>query len=209
MREGLYRVGRSIGAVKRTSFSWLSSDTHPHFTTIAAFVSTSREQVIKLFGDVLLICDKMGLIGREMLAVDGCKLVSNASKEWSGTKGELSKKRQKDGAGGALLGGEAPGDGRQGRASFYGRARAKADRDATGEEKKAKGWLKQNEEKIGKSGEPRKSNLTDNESGKMKSSHGVIQGYDGVAAVDGKHQLIVHAEAFGQPQEHELLKPVI
>src|SRR5207244_10481681 len=43
----------------------------------------------------------------------------------------------------------------------------------------------------------------------MKSSHGVIQGYDGVAAVDQKHQVIVHAEAFGQPQEHDLLKPMV
>jgi hypothetical protein len=75
--------------------------------------------------------------------------------------------------------------------------------------KKLKSWLKQNEEKIGRSGKPRKSNLTDNESAKMKSSHGVIQGYDGVAAVDQKHQVIVHAEAFGQPQEHELLKPMV
>ena len=75
--------------------------------------------------------------------------------------------------------------------------------------KKLKSWLKQNEEKIGKSGKPRKSNLTDNESAKMKSSHGVIQGYDGVATVDSKHQVVVHAEAFGQPQEHELLEPMI
>jgi hypothetical protein len=43
----------------------------------------------------------------------------------------------------------------------------------------------------------------------MKSSHGVIQGYDGVAAVDSKHQVVVHAEAFGEPQEHDLLKPMI
>ena len=75
--------------------------------------------------------------------------------------------------------------------------------------KKLKSWLKENEEKIGRSGKPRKSNLTDNESAKMKSSHGVIQGYDGVAMVDSKHQVVVHAEAFGQPQEHELLKPMV
>ena len=75
--------------------------------------------------------------------------------------------------------------------------------------KKLKSWLKGSEEKVGRSGKPRKSNLTDNESAKMKSSHGVIQGYDGVAAVDRKHQVIVHAEAFGQPQEHELLKPMV
>src|SRR5262244_2896972 len=75
--------------------------------------------------------------------------------------------------------------------------------------KKLKSWLKENEEKIGRSGKPRKSNLTDNESAKMKSSHGVIQGYDGVAVVDAKHQVVVHAEAFGEPQEHDLLKPMV
>jgi len=50
---------------------------------------------------------------------------------------------------------------------------------------------------------------TDNESAKMKTSYGVIQGYDGVTAVDGKHQIIVHAEAFGEAQEHDLLKPMV
>ena len=37
----------------------------------------------------------MGLIGKEMFAIDGCKLPSNAYKEWSGTKKELEKKRGK------------------------------------------------------------------------------------------------------------------
>ena len=36
-----------------------------------------------------------------------------------------------------------------------------------------------------------KSNITDNESGKMLTSKGTIQGYNGVAAVDKKHQIIV------------------
>jgi hypothetical protein len=37
----------------------------------------------------------------------------------------------------------------------------------------------------------------------------VIRGYDGVAVVDSKHQIIVHAEAFGVAQEHDLLIPMI
>ncbi|MBK8575653.1 MAG: hypothetical protein IPN90_08245 [Elusimicrobia bacterium] len=49
--------------------------------------------VIKgLFVDVLLYCDELGLIGREMFAIDGCKISSNASKEWSGTKEDFEKK---------------------------------------------------------------------------------------------------------------------
>jgi hypothetical protein len=64
--------------------------------------------------------------------------------------------------------------------------------------KKIKAWLSKNEDKLGATGRTRKSNLTDNESAKMKTSKGVIQGYDGVAMVDAKHQVVVHAEAFGE-----------
>ncbi|OCC16388.1 Mobile element protein [Dissulfuribacter thermophilus] len=43
----------------------------------------------------------------------------------------------------------------------------------------------------------------------MKTSKGVIQGYNGLAMVDAKHQVIVHAEAFGDGQEQHLLEPMI
>ena len=43
----------------------------------------------------------------------------------------------------------------------------------------------------------------------MNTSHGVIQGYDGVAMVDDRYQVIVHAEAFGEAQEQELLEPMM
>jgi hypothetical protein len=78
-----------------------------------------------------------------------------------------------------------------------------------GKVKKIKAWLRDNEDKPGKSGKPVKSNITDNESAKIKTSHGVIQGYDGLAVIDGKHQVVVHAEAFGVAQEHDLLIPMI
>ena len=54
-----------------------------------------------------------------------------------------------------------------------------------------------------------KSNITDNESGKMTTSKGTIQGYNGVATVDKKHQIIIDAQAFGEGQEHHTLKPVL
>lgn len=190
-------------------FMALSADTHPHFTTLADFISSSGEQIIELFCNVLLICEKLGLIGKEMFAVDGCKLGSNASKEWSGTKGELRKKQQKmEQAVRYLVEKHREMDGKSEPDSLVQREEKQIE-TLRAKVKKLKSWLKQNEDKIGKSGKPKKSNLTDNESAKMKSSHGVIQGYDGVATVDSKHQVVVHAEAFGQPQEHELLKPMI
>jgi transposase len=190
-------------------FMALSADTHPHFTTLADFVSSSSEPIIELFRDVLLICNKLGLIGKEMFAVDGCKLGSNASKEWSGSKGELKKKQQKmEQAVRYLVDKHKEMDSKAESDPTVGREQKQIE-TLRAKIKKLKSWLKENQDKIGKSGKPRKSNLTDNESAKMKSSHGVIQGYDGVAAVDQKHQVVVHAEAFGEPQEHDLLTPMV
>ena len=76
-------------------FMALSCDTQPHFTTIADFVSTMDKEITRLFREVLLVCDDLGLIGKEMFAIDGCKLPSNASKEWSGTKADFEKKAAK------------------------------------------------------------------------------------------------------------------
>lgn len=43
----------------------------------------------------------------------------------------------------------------------------------------------------------------------MKTSHGVVQGYTGVAAVDDKAQIVVLASAFGTGQENALLPVVL
>ncbi|MGQ0657197.1 MAG: hypothetical protein ACT4NU_03745, partial [Chromatiales bacterium] len=70
-------------------------------------------------------------------------------------------------------------------------------------------WLAENEDKPGKSGRAKPSHLTDNERAKMKSAHRVIQGDDGVAVVDSNHQVVVHAEAYGEAQAHDLLEPMV
>jgi hypothetical protein len=71
-------------------------------------------------------------------------------------------------------------------------------------------WLKENpEDRRGTRGSVRKSNRTDNESAKMATDKGVVQGYCGVAAVDAKHQIIVEAQAWGTGSEQALLLPVV
>jgi hypothetical protein len=71
-------------------------------------------------------------------------------------------------------------------------------------------WLKENpEDRRGTKGSVRKSNRTDNESAKMATDKGVVQGYCGVAAVDAKHQIIVEAQAWGTGSEQALLLPVV
>src|SRR5690606_30117317 len=76
-------------------FKALSCDTVPHFTTIANFVSSFPVQIESVFEQVLLVCHQQGLLGNELFAIDGCKLPSNAAKQWSGTFKELTAKRKK------------------------------------------------------------------------------------------------------------------
>jgi transposase len=76
-------------------FKALSCDSEPHFTSIASFVSRHGKAITGLFEQVLLICSQEGLLGNELFAIDGCKISSNASKEWSGTFNELDRKRTK------------------------------------------------------------------------------------------------------------------
>jgi transposase len=213
----LYAYSRGIVSSRRIEqacrenviFMALSADTRPHFTTIADFISSMDKEIIHLFRDVLLVCDDLGLIGKEMFAIDGCKLPSNASKEWSGTRADFEKKAAKlEQAITHIMTTHREHD------------RQQTDKDMAAREeqyvhtlqsraRKIREWLKDNDDKPGKTVQPKKSNITDNESAMMKTSHGVIQGYDGETTVDGKHQVIVHAEAFGEAQEHDLLKPMV
>ena len=76
-------------------FKALSCDSVPHWTTIANFIRGKTHEIQELFEQILLICDEQGLLGKELFAIDGCKMSSNAAKEWSGTHKELQQKRDK------------------------------------------------------------------------------------------------------------------
>lgn len=76
-------------------FMALSGDARPSYTHIAKFVRELGPEVHSLFTQVLLTCDRLGLIGRSMFAIDGVKLPANASKERSGTHAELAHRAQR------------------------------------------------------------------------------------------------------------------
>ena len=192
-------------------FMALSADSQPHFTTIAHFISSMHDVITPLFTEVIAICSKAGLIGEELFAIDGCKLPSNASKEWSGTQADFEHKYKKiDRAVRRMLQKHRDEDA-GGQVTDHKRRAAEAKqikrlREVSRTIKKRSRAMT---DKIGHRGQPINSNLTDNDSAKMKTSHGVIQGYIGVSAVDRKHQIIIGAEAFGEAQEHKLLQPLV
>ena len=70
-------------------------------------------------------------------------------------------------------------------------------------------WLAENQPKQGAAGREKQSNITDNDSATMMTSHGVVQGYNSQALIDEKHQVIVHGEAFGNGQDHIHVPPML
>ena len=190
----------------------LSANTRPHFTTIAQFIRELGPAVQKLFVDVLMYCDELGLIGKEMFAIDGCKFPSNASKEWSGTRADFKNKRQKVQATierHVAKHRKQDESGQPGQVPGMRAREEKAIEVLKAKTAKIDAWLRDNpDDRMGSRGTPVKSSMTDKDSAKMASSHGVIQGYNGVAAVDAKHQVIVGAEAYGRAHEAEVLGPM-
>ncbi len=195
---------------EHVTFIALSGDSQPHFTTLAGFVSTLGEDIASIFSQILFICDQQGLIGREMFAIDGVKLPSNASKAKSGTRADFERQAAKlETAAKVMLERHRDTDRHAIEPDLHAKEVqriASLERDAA----QMRQWLAANpEDRKGSKGAIRKSNRTDNESAKMATSKGVIQGYTGVAAVDAKHQIIVEAQAHGTGSEQELLIPVV
>lgn len=191
-------------------FIAMTGDAKPHFTTIADFISRSRDAIAAVFAQVLAILDGEGLIGREMFAIDGVKLPSNASKHRSGTRAEFLARAEKlERAAATMLDRHHANDAAPETPSESRRTTARIER-MTRAARRIRDWLTEHpDDRRGPQGGVRKSNLTDNESAKLATDKGVLQGYCGVAVVDARHQVIVEAQAHGTGAEQELLLPVL
>jgi transposase len=200
---------------ENVTFMALSCGQKPDHSTIAAFVSSMKHEIGSLFCDVLLVCEEEGLLGGTFFALDGLKLPSNASMQWSGTHSKLERKKERIEVKVKQLlkeheredkgDDEPPGPG-----SFRGRAsREKQIKRLQKQAERIEKWLSENDKKIGKNGKEITSNITDNDSAKMITSHGYIQGYNSQAMVDDKHQVVIHGEAFGTVSDHEHVEPMM
>ena len=195
---------------EQITFIALTGDQAPHFTTIASFIRNLGDDISQVFTQVLFICDCQGLIGREMFAIDGVKLPGNASKAKSGTRANFEHQAKKlEASVKTMLMRHRQSDDHGLEPDIVEKEQARIAR-LKQEAIKLRRWLKENpEDRKGSKGAIRKSNRTDNDSAKMATSKGVIQGYTGVAAVDSVHQIIVEAQAHGTGSEQELLMPIV
>lgn len=187
---------------KNTVFMALGNCITPDHSTIAAFISSMEEEAIEIFIKVLLLCDNLGLIGKEMFAVDGCKLPSNASKEMSGTFKDFEKKIEKT----KRIVEKLVEKHKDIDCKDLQESLEKKIKKYNNKVSKFERFMKDHEKKRGHRNRERKSNITDNESAKMFSSHGFIQGYNGISVVDSKYQVVIYPEAFGTVGEAEVFK---
>ena len=208
--RGLVSSRRIAAAcLHNVQFIALSGDSQPSYTHIAKFVRELGDDIQALFTQVLLTCDRLGLIGREMFAIDGVKLPCNASKERSGTHAELAHRAERlDKAARKIIqahqrqdaGGDEVGlDERRAQRVAALHKEAQATRD----------FLSRHAPRRNRKGQELKTNVTDPDSAKMATGKGVIQGYAAQAAVDSEHQVIVAAEVTGSGSEQALLVPMV
>jgi transposase len=214
--RGLISSRRIEGACRENvTFMALSCCQQPDHSTIAAFVSSMTDEILPLFRDVLLVCEETDLLGGTLFALDGLRLPSNASKQWSGTRSELEGRKERiEAKVKKLLCEHTEQDKRDEGSLEAGAPRGGSDRQRQIERLKKKAarierWLRENKAKIGAKGKEITSNITDNESAQMYTAHGIIQGYNGQALADSKRQVIIHGEALGEGQDYEHVPPVL
>jgi len=174
--------------------------------------STLGDAIAKIFGQVLAICQPDGLIGQQMFAIDAVKLPSNASKAKSGTRKDFLRQLDKmEQAAAQLIKRHREHDAHK-------EARDEVESDKSHRKlEKLERHAKQLRDFLGahpnhrtaKRSGVRLSKRTDNESAKIASGKGVIQGYSAVAAADEQAQVIVAAQAHGTGSEQELLGPIV
>jgi transposase len=187
-------------------FIALSYGYAPDHSTIASFISSMQSEIGTLFSNVLLVCEELGLLDGTHFSLDGVKLSANVSKEWSGTLDELKHKRDKlQEKVQRVIAEHAQAD-KQPEIELE--RQKKRERRFQLQVERLNQFLEEQKPKLGSDGKEIQSNVIDNESVKMPTSHGVIQGYNAQALVDSKHQVILAAEAFAS-QDHENIEPML
>src|SRR5437868_6117309 len=76
------------------AFRYLAADQHPDHDTIASFRQEHLEALAGLFLQALRLCEKAGLVKLGNVAIDGTKILANASTRRSATHQKLSERER-------------------------------------------------------------------------------------------------------------------
>ena len=182
------------------SFIWLTGNLKPDYRTISRFRSKYKDALKKVLKQCVRVCVKLDLIEGNVLFVDGSKFRANASinNTWDKERCEQYIKRIE---------------------SQVDELIEQAEQIDTQEENeqvliKLKGQIHKKEQMVDKikdvlsslaAGSKDNINSTDADCVKAKNRQGTHAAYNVQSAVDGKHGLIIHAEAVSQSNDYNQL----
>lgn len=228
------RIERRL--VEDVAFRVIAANQQPDHATIARFRATHETAIAALFGQVLALCSRQGLLRPGLVAIDGTRMVANASKEANRTAEQVAEQilaeaaatdasedaHDTDGTG-SSDGGSDEGIGpRSGRRERLRRVleELKAEADEHSYEavmaRRAAQEAATGKKLRGKKPSPDRQknrgrqhgNITDPESRLMNTKDGFVQGFNAqaVATVD---QFVIAAEVSNQAFDAPLYEPVI
>ena len=198
----------------------ITANQAPDHSTIARFRARHAEALAELFGQVLGLCARAGLVSVGTIALDGTRIAANAADSANRTYGQLATEileeaarvdEAEDAAFGDARGDELPPELADPRSRRQRLREAKRRLDEEHEAKVAEmaAWEKAAAEHTARTGLKRKGtptkprpippkerqriNLTDPDSRPVKTARGFIQGYT-AQAVTSEEQLIVAAD---------------
>jgi len=70
---------------------WLINNQTPHDKTVSDFRKNNKKALENMFKDFSMFCDMIGLIGKEMVAIDGSKFRASNSRRKNFTKNKVKK----------------------------------------------------------------------------------------------------------------------
>lgn len=195
------RLERECG--RNVELMWLSGLLMPDFKTLCRFRADNSEAISKVLVEFRVCCERAGLYGKELVAIDGSKFKAVNSTERNVTQKKLSVivERERERVRKYLADLEEADnedDGREG--------------SLTAEELKSKiaglkEHLEQHEELLAEmkeNGEHQRS-MTDVDARLMKTAKGTNVGYNVQTAVDSKHKLIVDVVVTNEAADQTLL----
>jgi transposase len=226
------------GLVEDVALRYLAANNTPDFRTISDFRKRHLEALRGLFGQVLRLCQKAGMVKLGHVALDGTKMKANASKHKAMSYGRMKKTEAElraqvdellrradeiDEAEDREYGRDKRGDElpaelahREGRLKKIQEAmealerEAKEEADAKRAEKDPRGRLPAEPDPTPK--EKAQKNFTDPDSRIMPRPGdrlAFMQAYNCQAAVDGKAQIIVAADVVQQTNDSRQAQPML
>jgi transposase len=237
--QGIYASRRIAKACEqRVDYMAITGMQKPDFRTISDFRKRHIEALGKLFGQVLKLCQKAGMVRLGHVALDGTRIAGNASKSQTLKYGRMKKSEQElaeevagwfreaerqDAEDDAEYGEERRGDelpdwvtDKQKRLEKIRQAKAELEAEAKAEAERKKA---EDEQKPAKNrarapipdtpSDGEKRNLTDGESRLLKTAHGFVQGYNAQAAVDADSQVIVAQMLTNERNDLKHLIPLV